>query len=68
MQTTAVTSTKLVAGDYTNFAGLYVRAGVDMQVGYQSDDFIKGRLAIRADVRVAMVTFRVKAFGNVTGL
>lgn len=68
IKTTAVTSTKLVAGDYTNYAGLYVRKGIDVQVGYQSDDFIKGRLAIRADVRVAMVHFRPKAFGAVTGL
>ena len=68
IETTAVTSTKLVAGDYARFAGLYIRKGVDVQVGYQSDDFIKGRLAIRADVRVAVVHFRPKAFGNVTGL
>lgn len=68
VQTTAVTATKLVAGDYTNFSGLYERRGIDIQVGFQSDDFIKGRLAIRADVRVAMVHFRVKAFGTVTGL
>lgn len=68
LETTAVTSTKLVAGDYANYAGLVVRKGIDVQVGYQSDDFIKGRLAIRADVRIAVVHFRPKAFGNVTGL
>lgn len=68
IKTTAVTATKIVAGDYTGYAGLVVRKGLDVQVGYQSDDFIKGRLAIRADVRVAMVHFRPKAFGAVTGL
>lgn len=68
MQTTAHTSTKLVAGDYVNYGGLYIRSGIDIQVGYQNDDFIKGRLAIRADVRVAVVHFRPKAFGAVTGL
>lgn len=68
VQTTAHTATKIVAGDYANYGGLYVRKGVEVQVGYQSDDFIKGRLAIRADVRVAMVHFRPKAFGVVTGL
>lgn len=67
-QTTAHTSTKIVAGDYTNFAGLYVRRGVDVQVGYNNDDFTKGQLSIRADVRVAVVHFRPKAFGTVTGL
>lgn len=68
VQTTVVTATKIVAGDYTQHSGLYVRRGVDVQVGYQSDDFIKGRLAVRADVRLAMVHYRPKAFGNVTGL
>lgn len=68
VQTTAVTATKIVAGDYANHSALYVRRGVDIQVGYQSDDFIKGRLAVRADVRVAMVHYRPKAFGAVTGL
>jgi hypothetical protein len=42
--------------------------GVDVQVGYNNDDFIKGQLSIRADVRVAVVHFRPKAFGTVTGL
>jgi hypothetical protein len=68
VQTTAHTSTKLISGDYATYSGLYVRTGIDVQVGYQNDDFIKGRLAIRADVRVAVVHFRPKAFGVVTGL
>lgn len=68
IETTAVTATKLVAGDYANYAGLIIRKGMEVQVGYQSDDFIKGRLAIRADVRVAFVHFRPKSFGAVTGL
>jgi HK97 family phage major capsid protein len=68
IQTVAGTATKLTAGDYANFAGLYVRRGVDVQVGYNNDDFTKGQLSIRADVRIAVVHFRPKAFGTVTGL
>lgn len=67
-QTTAHTSTKLVTGDYANYSGLYIRRGVDVQVGYNNDDFTKGQLSIRADVRVAVVHFRPKAFGTLTGL
>jgi HK97 family phage major capsid protein len=68
VQTVAGTATKLTAGDYQNFSGLYVRRGIDLQVGYNNDDFTKGQLSIRADVRVAAVHFRPKAFGTVTGL
>jgi hypothetical protein len=67
--TTAVTATKLVAGDYANYAELVTRRGVDVQVSNShSDFFAKGKLAVRADVRLAVVHFRPKAFGACTGL
>jgi HK97 family phage major capsid protein len=68
LQSVAGTSTKLTAGDYRNFSGVYVRRGIDVQIGYNNDDFTKGQLSIRADVRIAIVHFRPKAFGTVTGL
>ena len=69
VQTTAAPATKLLAGDYRNFGGLYVRRGIDVQVSNShSTFFIEGKLAIRADVRVSMVHFRPKAYGAVTGL
>lgn len=68
-QTTAVTSTKAVAGDYVNHSFLAPRRGVDVQItNAHSDFFVNGKLAIRADVRLAMVHLRPKAFGEVTGL
>jgi HK97 family phage major capsid protein len=68
-QTTAVTSTKAIAGDYPTHSALVVRRGVDVQVSNShSTYFIEGKQAVRADVRVAMVHYRPKAFGAVTGL
>ncbi len=69
VETTAVTSTKAVLGDYANFAELAMRRGIDVQVSNShSDYFVKGKLAIRADMRCAALHYRPKAFGTVTGL
>lgn len=69
VETTAVTSTKADLGDFTNFAEVAVRRGVDVQVSNShSSFFIEGKLAIRADVRLAVIFYRPKAFGTVTGL
>ena len=69
VQTTAVTSTKAILGDYANFSALYTKRGITLSV---SDShafyFTRGMLAIRADMRVAMVHFRPEAFAEVTGL
>lgn len=51
-----------------NFMQLFLRKGLDLQVGYQSDDFIKGRQAVRADMRVAFVAYRPEAICTVTGI
>lgn len=69
VETTAVTSTKAVLGDYANFAELAMKRGIDVQVSNShSDYFVKGKLAIRADMRCAALHYRPKAFGTVTGL
>ncbi|MCI0687569.1 MAG: phage major capsid protein, partial [Sporichthyaceae bacterium] len=69
VQTTAVTSTKAVIGDFRNFSELAVRRGIDTQISNShSTFFVEGKLAIRADVRVALIFYRPKAFGTVTGL
>lgn len=68
-QTTAVTSTKAVLGDYTNHSFLANRRGVDVQItNSHSTFFTEGKQAVRADVRVAMVHLRPLAFAAVTGL
>ena len=69
VETTAVTSTRAIAGDYLMHSNLYVRRGVDVQISNShASFFIEGKQAIRADLRVAMVHYRPKAFGEVTGL
>ena len=69
VETTAVTSTKAIAGDYLMHSNLYVRRGIDVQISNShASFFIEGKQAIRADLRVAMVHYRAKAFGEVTGL
>ncbi len=69
VQTTAVTSTKLVTGDYATYGMFFLKRGLDVQVtNSHSTDFINGKQAIRADMRGVMIHFRPKAFGVVTGL
>lgn len=69
VQTMAAPSGLLVTGDYSNYAFLGVKRGVDVQVtNSHSTDFINGKQAIRMDMRCVMVHIRPKAFGTVTGL
>ncbi|MGW2206761.1 phage major capsid protein [Streptomyces sp. NPDC001774] len=66
---TVHTSTKAIAGDFSAYSQLFVRRGLDVQVtNAHSDYFVKGKQAIRMDMRAVMVHFRPKAFGVVTGL
>jgi HK97 family phage major capsid protein len=68
-ETTAAPPTKALMGDYANFSELAVRRGIDVQVSNShADYFIRGQLAIRADVRCAVVHYRPSAFAEVTGL
>lgn len=68
-ETTAVTATKAVLGDYTNFSEVSVRRGVDVQISNSHGDyFVRGQLAVRCDLRVAAMHFRPAAFSVVTGL
>lgn len=64
----AVTENTMIVGDYARFAGLHVRQGMDVQVGYVNDDFTDGRVTIRAGLRVALVHYRAEAFTQVTGV
>jgi HK97 family phage major capsid protein len=64
----AVTENTITLGDYAGYAGLYVRRGVDLQVGYTGSQFVEGEKTVRADMRVALVHFRPEAFAKVTGV
>ena len=66
--TSAVTANTAWTGDYTKYSTLFIRHGVDIQVGYDSDDFTTGMKHIRADMRAVMVHFRTAAFCSITGV
>jgi HK97 family phage major capsid protein len=57
-----------IIGDYQRHAALYVRRGIEVEIGYSGTDFGSGKKTIRAGLRVAVVHFRPKAFCLVTGL
>lgn len=57
-----------LVGDFRNFSELAVRRGISVEVGFINDDFIKGKKAIRADIRAALVVYRPAAFCTVTGI
>jgi HK97 family phage major capsid protein len=67
--TTACTEATAICGDFTSHSMLYTKRGIDFQVtNAHSDYFIKGKQAIRCDMRCAMVFFRDTAFCKVTGV
>ncbi len=69
VQTNAVTATKAVLGDYANYSELSVRRGIDVQISNSHGTYFKeGVLALRADLRVALIHYRPTAFSVVTGL
>lgn len=68
-QADSITENTALVGDFANFSELAVRRGIEIQVSNShSDFFIKGKQAIRADVRVALVVYRPAAFVTVTGI
>lgn len=65
----AITEGTALVGDFTNFSALVTRRGIDVQVtNAHSDYFIKGKQAIRADLRAALAVYRPAAFCQVTGV
>jgi HK97 family phage major capsid protein len=69
LQSTAVVANTMICGDYANFSALYLRRGVtiEMSSGY-SDYFVKGKFAVKATLRCAVVHYRTSAFCTVTGV
>jgi len=66
--TTAQTENTGLVGDFTQFCQYYVRQDMAVEMGYVNDDFLDGRITIRAGIRGAFVSFRDEAFCTVTGL
>lgn len=69
VQSDALPENTGLVGDFANHSELAVRRGVDVQVSNSHGTyFVEGKLAIRADMRVALVIYRPAAFSTVTGI
>ena len=69
VEATQVTENTVVVGDYANFAGIFVKRGIEVQVSNShSHYFTRGMQAIRADSRIAVVHFRPLAFATITAM
>jgi HK97 family phage major capsid protein len=68
IQSTWQTSTKALVGAFGTHSAVADRRGVTIAIGRNQDDFLKGKLAVRADVRVSLIVYRPAAFTVVTGL
>jgi HK97 family phage major capsid protein len=69
VQTTYQTENTAVVGDFAMFSELAVRRGVELQVSNShSTYFVEGKLALRCDMRAALIFYRPKAFCTVTGI
>lgn len=65
----AITLNTGLVGDFTNFTQLFERSGLEVKISdSHSDFFIKGKQAIRATIRVSLVTYRPAALCTVTGI
>lgn len=67
--TTAETENTALLGDFQLYSEIFRRRGANIKVSdSHSDYFIKGKLAIRADKRLALAIYRATAFCKVTGI
>lgn len=57
-----------LAGAFSTMSELVYRRGIEVQVGWVNDDFLKGKQTLRADLRVAFPVYRPEAFTTGTGL
>ncbi len=68
VQSDALTENTGIVGDFGNFSMIFERRGIEVAVGFVGSQFTEGKRTIRADLRVAFVTFRPAAFATVTGI
>ena len=67
--TTAMTENTALLGDFPLYSELAIRRGVVVESTNAHDDyFAKGKQAIRAGIRAALVIYRPSAFCKVTGI
>jgi HK97 family phage major capsid protein len=67
LQTTQVVANTILLGNYARFAYVAMRRGIEVEMssGY-SDYFVKGKLAVLASLRCAVVHTRTAAFCKIT--
>lgn len=68
VQTEALTVSNAIVGAVQQYAQIWYRKEVEVQVGFINDQFIKGQKTLRGDVRAALWIGRGAAFCKVTGL
>ena len=68
VESDAITEGTALTGDFAMHSELASRMGVDVQIGFVSDDFTKGKQTIRAGLRTAFVVYRGAAFCTATGI
>lgn len=67
--TTAETENTALLGDFQLYSEIFRRRGANIKVSNShSDYFIKGKLAVRADKRLALAVYRASAFCKITGI
>lgn len=63
--TTEMPANTFLVGDFSECMQ-FVQWGIEVEVGYQNDDFTKGKRTIRAGMATAFAVFRPKAFARQT--
>jgi len=66
--TSNITLGTALTGDFTNYAQLWMRQGIEVQVGYVNTTFVEGKQVIRVTLRAALAIYRLTAFCTITGL
>lgn len=68
-QSDAIAENTALVGDFSPvMSQLFIRRGLEVQIGYDSGDFLLGRQSVRAGLRAALVVYRGAAFCTVTGI
>lgn len=69
VQSDAITENTGLVGDFSPaMIQLFIRRGLEVQVGYDSSDFINGKVTVRSGLRAALIGYRGAAFCTTTGI
>ena len=69
VQSDIIAENTALVGDFSPaMLALYIKRGLEVQVGYVNTDFTTGQQTVRAGIRAALVVYRGAAFCSVTGV